>query len=142
MKIRNSFISNSSSSSYVLITSLENHEQAMNRLNSIQRELIERVYMSKQDKFMDTQCIVLTDWGDPGGGGPAEEFHEFDETIFDGTSQEKDIQDMIEEEGMSKEEAVADYLDDWGHPAYDILHLYRKYLEDHPHGYIDGSTDF
>lgn len=40
MKIRNGFVSNSSSSSFVLMTSVENHERAMSELNEKEQKFI------------------------------------------------------------------------------------------------------
>jgi hypothetical protein len=40
MKIRSGFVSNSSSSSFVLVTSVENHERAMSELNEKEQKFI------------------------------------------------------------------------------------------------------
>lgn len=58
MKIRNGFVSNSSSSSFVLVTTKENHEKVMKDLDSYAQAVIEA--MSEEVKAFDKDLVYIT----------------------------------------------------------------------------------
>ena len=65
MKIRMGFVSNSSSSSFVIITTKENHERVLSAMTEQQREVIGQIVVSK--KFLDRDIVYLG--GISGGDG-------------------------------------------------------------------------
>jgi len=57
MKIRKGFVSNSSSSSFVLVTTKENHEKALETLNEVEREIIG--ILTGEEKVFGKVCVVF-----------------------------------------------------------------------------------
>jgi len=57
MKIRNGFVSNSSSSSFVVMTTMENHEKAMKKLHPYIQDVVNEVI--GKTKFMGRECVYF-----------------------------------------------------------------------------------
>lgn len=72
MKTRNGFVSNSSSSSYVLFANKKYFDATLKKFNDIMpiiHEYKNERYL-KKIKFLGKDIMVLSDWTDAGGGGP------------------------------------------------------------------------
>jgi hypothetical protein len=60
MKIRTGFVSNSSSSSFVMLATVENHEKALESLNDLQRAIINAMsHCFKKHKIFGQDLIML-----------------------------------------------------------------------------------
>lgn len=59
MKIRNSFVANSSSSSFLVMTTKENHEHAMSNLHPYVQKVMEAICSS--DQFVGKQVVYYGD---------------------------------------------------------------------------------
>ena len=60
MKVRNGFVSNSSSSSFVCITTLENHQRAIQNVHPYTREVLKQVKFEEKD-FLGHKVIFIGD---------------------------------------------------------------------------------
>lgn len=60
MKIRNGFVSNSSSSSYVIITTQEAYDNVMKKLSKIEAGAVKEVFCFDKKKLFDKQILVST----------------------------------------------------------------------------------
>lgn len=60
MKIRNGFVSNSSSSSFVLIVDLEEHKRALEKVEDVHNVLAEIFVGSKLKRFNGKDVLVIT----------------------------------------------------------------------------------
>lgn len=58
MKIRNGFVSNSSSSSFVVLTSIENHERAMEKLSEYERAVVDKIMYVRKDQLFGKTVMV------------------------------------------------------------------------------------
>ena len=67
MKTRTGFVSNSSSSSFVLITTKENHDKAMEKLSPYEKAVIKAIM--EPDNVFGRKCMVGGEYSDNGGGG-------------------------------------------------------------------------
>ncbi len=61
MKIRNSFVSNSSSSSFVLITSIKNHNKALEEFDEKERKMIGYLMEKSTRKLFGRDIVVGED---------------------------------------------------------------------------------
>jgi len=57
MKIRNGFVSNSSSSSFIIATTIQNHQKVMDQLNEIEKSVVNAI-MNQKSKFCGFDLIV------------------------------------------------------------------------------------
>jgi len=65
MKIRDGHVSNSSSSSYVLLTTKENYERALKEAHPYEAAVAEAI--AKEVKFLGKDLVQLSEWSSPGG---------------------------------------------------------------------------
>jgi len=81
MKIRNGFVSNSSSSSYVLFADKEFFDKTFEKFKDIDPILTgyRQEKCLNEIKFLGRDIVVLSDWITAGGGGPEIELNEEDE---------------------------------------------------------------
>jgi len=81
MKTRIGFVSNSSSSSYVLFADKEFFDETLNKYDDIRPIIAEykKGKYLKQVKFLGKDIMVLVDWTDAGGGGPEIDLDEEDD---------------------------------------------------------------
>ena len=78
MKIRDGFVSNSSSSSFVVISDKKHFYNTLEKYKSIS-PIIESLRNDKyieELNFLGNDIVVLAEWTDPGGGGPLGFFEE------------------------------------------------------------------
>lgn len=73
MKIRNGFVSNSSSSSFVLVITKDEYDKIRNEKEPLDQAIMNAVMYSS--KVLGTDCMVYENFSDHGGCGP---FNEFD----------------------------------------------------------------
>jgi len=97
MKTRNGFVSNSSSSSFVIVTSKENHERAMKALHPYVQDVVNQVI--KYEKFLGQDVVYFGDLSVQ-GYGPITMGDEFDDTI-DG-KWDSELDDDDENKGKQK----------------------------------------
>jgi hypothetical protein len=67
MKVRNGFVSNSSSSSFVITTTLENHKRALKKLSPYVIAVIEALG-GEEKKAFGVDLITFSTYSDNGGG--------------------------------------------------------------------------
>ena len=60
MKTRTGFVSNSSSTSFIILTTQRNHDRAVAELTEDQRETLERLYPLQQVRFLGTDLVEVT----------------------------------------------------------------------------------
>ena len=68
MKFRKGFVSNSSSSSFVLVITKSAHERIMSRLHDYVKAVIEEME-PKEDIFMGSDVLAFSTFSDQGGYG-------------------------------------------------------------------------
>ena len=85
MKIRTGFVSNSSSSSFVIAVRKEAHEEALKQLTKYEKAIINDI--AREDKIFDIEVFIIGDMTDMGGNSwTFEEFpiyEEEGETAYD-----------------------------------------------------------
>lgn len=57
MKSRQGFVSNSSTSSFILITTKENFDKCYNELNDVEKKIVD--FVTDEAKFLDTDCRTI-----------------------------------------------------------------------------------
>jgi hypothetical protein len=67
MKIRMGFVSNSSSSSFVLMTTKENYERALKEANPFVAAVAKAMFSLSERKFLGKEIVVTDGWTDMGG---------------------------------------------------------------------------
>jgi hypothetical protein len=78
MKVRDGFVSNSSSSSFVLIADKKHFYDILEKYEDI-KPIIENLKEGKfveELNFLGKDIVVLAEWMDAGGGGPLADFEE------------------------------------------------------------------
>ena len=58
MKIRNGFVSNSSSSSFVVLTTVENHNRAMDKLSDYTKAVVNKIMYKKDKQLFGRDMMV------------------------------------------------------------------------------------
>lgn len=111
MKIRDGHVSNSSSSSFVLLTSKENYVKAFADATPYQRAVAEA--MKEEGKFLGIDVVSFSGWSDAGGGSSFEYLRE--EIVYDGDDEEGayDAWDAFEKLIRRNKDAVFDAGADW-----------------------------
>ena len=68
MKLRTGFVSNSSSSSFVLVISKKDHEEALKQMPAAAEKLFDYLDCS-EGKIGDVELVLFGEWSDAGGSG-------------------------------------------------------------------------
>lgn len=68
MKIRTGFVSNSSSSSFVVVTTKENYEKCLNEADQLTKDIVKAIGYEKETIF-GRDCYVISSWNDASGSG-------------------------------------------------------------------------
>jgi hypothetical protein len=58
MKVRTGFVSNSSSSSFVIMTTKKNHDEVLSKLTEFHKKVVEAIGI-KEFKFCDIDCVAV-----------------------------------------------------------------------------------
>lgn len=58
MKVRMGFVSNSSSSSFVIVTSVENHERVIKQLNDLEKAVVNAMMYKRSGTFFGREIMV------------------------------------------------------------------------------------
>ena len=93
MKIRNGFVSNSSSSSFVMLVTKEAHEKALKELTAYQKAVIDKI--TYEETLFGREAVSFSQWHS--NGGSCWEYMELDvneELIEDG--EDTDIWDIAD----------------------------------------------
>jgi hypothetical protein len=80
VKIRTSFVGNSSSSSFINAVPKEIHEKIFNGLTEFQQSIINQL-IEGETKFLGKDLIILATWSSPGGN--LFEFLEYDDSLME-----------------------------------------------------------
>ncbi|MEK6832800.1 MAG: hypothetical protein AABY32_02040 [Nanoarchaeota archaeon] len=102
MKIRNGFVSNSSSSSFVIMTSLENHKKALGQMDEYSRKVMEKLV--EKSKLFGRDIVSVSDMHL--NDGESWNFRDFDYSL-DGEYEEPeggDYDDCDEEDDDDNDE--------------------------------------
>jgi len=107
MKIRKGFVSNSSSSSFVLYATKENYDKMMQELNAFERDVAEHMKTS-EEKFMGIDVVSFSDFSDMGGNCSLDNFEsdnyqesEDDDSFWEARYEAwEKIQKMLSKEGQ------------------------------------------
>jgi len=62
MKVRSGFVSNSSSSSFVLVTSVENHERVLGELTEYERAVAEAMAVKETQTLFGKKIVVVEEY--------------------------------------------------------------------------------
>lgn len=115
MKIRQGFVSNSSSSSFLMLVDREQHEEALRKLTRLHKEVVE--YVTKKEIELFGHKVLVLGWVS-GNYSSLEDFSVTDE------AKEEVLKIIRNEEGDDFEE---DCDDDYVSEAiYDSLDEYKK----------------
>jgi hypothetical protein len=118
MKIRNGFVSNSSSSSFVIISRLEDHNEALKQLKPMQRKMIENA-IAKKPVGGEILCMLAVYYDSEAGSHCSETY--FCDTLGTG----KNPEDMSDEEARIDEpkNGYQSFEDEF--PLTDAVDAYR-----------------
>ena len=62
MKVRSGFVSNSSSSSFVLVTSVENHERVLSELTEYEQAVAEAMAVRREHTLFGKKVVVVEEY--------------------------------------------------------------------------------
>jgi len=112
MKVRDGHVSNSSSSSFVLLTSKENYEKAVADATPWQRAVAEAM-KGEEGKFLGIDVVSFCGWSDAGGGSSFEYLRE--EIKYEGDDEESayDGWDAFEKLLKRNKDAIFEGGSDW-----------------------------
>lgn len=60
MKTRTRFVSNSSSTSFIILTTQRNHDRAVSSLSKEQQKVLKKIEPLQQVRFLDTDLVEIT----------------------------------------------------------------------------------
>ena len=95
MKIRQGFVSNSSSSLFVIVVPKNDFNEFFNELKDYEKELVN--YRLKWKKFNQEDVAVLSGWQDNSGSNDLEYFEFSDNLSEDSEDYDKNIREIWEE---------------------------------------------
>ena len=112
MKVRQGFVSNSSSSSFVFATTVENHERALNTFMGDEKKFLENFPFGKQKGF-GQDVITISDLMENGGYG----------NLY------YNVNDAVKKAGLSNS-------DDW----HEVLENYQKKANEQPDNVFEWNS--
>jgi len=62
MKLRSGFVSNSSTSSFVLVTSVENHERILQQCTEYEKDVIKAMTMTREHKLFGRDIVFMEEY--------------------------------------------------------------------------------
>ena len=101
MKVRNGFVSNSSSSSFVMAFSERVHDELLKELDAIQRRIMD-VMCAGPHNFLGNKVYVYSYSTDHGGNGHHD--YELERVLRNGDAEESDDEDNNEEYDFDEDE--------------------------------------
>jgi len=150
MKVRNGFVSNSSSSSFVITTTLENHKRALSKLSPYVAAVLEAMG-GEEKKAFGVDLITFSTYMDNGGGGTFEGLDvEYEpetksnkkgkmKVVEEESAVEVDDKDLEEDEELDDDGDLED--DEEGDP-YEAFEQYCNEIKKDKKNVIETSIDF